>query len=420
MENHSSIFKGIHGDLTEFVDRISTVLDCPVTLEDANHRLLAYSIHDDLSDPVRITTIVSRRVPEKVINSFWKEGIMPSLLKYDSPIIISSNHELELGRRAAISIRKNQEVIGFIWALEASRTFTDEDLHFLKVAAKEGKNQLLQVQGKKKRHQESNQEFLWQLLTGHFDSDEEINTICAEQSISLPTSFSVVIFTFPTIIDHSIERNISYMLSTTQKIKSALYTIDQKRLILIAGPSEKNDFIQALSSFISSFISGMHARFDIEGIQGSCGQPYSMYTAARTSYQEAIYTLTLQTIFPDKKEQLLNYASLGIYQYMKILSENKTNNSFKKSIEKLKEYDQKNHSNLKYTLKTYLENDANPYSTANKLHLHVNTIHYRLKRIAEIGYLDLKDPLQKMSLYLEFLLEDYKQFKTFRKNDTFS
>lgn len=419
MVNHSSVFKGIHGDLTEFVDRISTVLDCPVTLEDANHRLLAYSIHDNLSDPVRIATIISRRVPEKVINNLWKEGYMPSLLKEDKPIVISSLNEMELGKRAAISVRKNKEVLGFIWALEANRPFSEEDLKFLKFAAKEAKNQLLQVQGKKKKHLESNQELVWQLLTGHFDTDEEIISVCNEKSISLPESFSIVVFTFPNIIDQSVERHISYMLSTTQKIKAALYTIDQNRLIIVAAPPVNNDFTQSLSNFISTFISGMTARFFIEQIHGACGQCYTSYIDARICYQEALYTLTLQDVFPAKKKDLINYASLGIYQYIKILHEQKPN-SFQNRLNNLQEYDKKNHSNLLITLETYLENDANPYQTATELHLHVNTIHYRLKRISEIGPVDLKAPLHKISLYMQFLLNRYECYINSKKGDTLS
>src|SRR4051812_4030829 len=33
--------------LDEIADRISEVLHCPITIEDANHRLLAYSTHDE-------------------------------------------------------------------------------------------------------------------------------------------------------------------------------------------------------------------------------------------------------------------------------------------------------------------------------------------------------------------------------------
>jgi GAF domain-containing protein len=66
-----------------------------------------------------------------------------------------------------VSIRKNNEVLGFIWALEVNEPFSEEDMEFLQFAAKEAKNQLQQLQLKKKRKEAGNQEFLWRMLTGH-------------------------------------------------------------------------------------------------------------------------------------------------------------------------------------------------------------------------------------------------------------
>ena len=408
MENVNQIFKGIHGDLTEFVDRISTALGCPVTLEDAHHQLLAYSIHDDLSDPVRISTIVTRRVPEKIINSLWKEGYMPALLKGNEPIIIPSLNDVEFGTRAAIVIKKNEETLGFIWALQSRDTFTDEQLAFLKFAAKEGKNQLLQAQRKKKRHQENHQEFLWQLLTGHFQSEERIAQSCLELSIGLPAPYSIVIFSFPSDITQNIEKSISYMLSTTQRIKASFYTIDRKRLIILAGAVTQNHFSQDLTEFINSFILQMKTRFDIAPIQGACGQIHENYIKARNSYDEASYTLSLQQAFPEKKESLINYGTLGIYQYIKTLHKYHVDSSASKSLQSLVNYDFKNHTQLAHTLEAYLKNDSNLYETAEDLHVHVNTIHYRLKRISEIAQVDLKDPFIKTALLLELLLQQYK------------
>lgn len=407
MENMHQIFKGLHGDLTEFVDRISTVLGCPVTLEDAHHQLLAYSIHDDLSDPVRISTIVTRRVPEKIINSLWKEGFMPALLQENEPVIVPSLNDVEFGTRAAISIKKNEEVLGFIWALQSREAFTEDNMTFLKFAAKEGKNQLLQAQRKKKPHLENHQEFLWQLLTGHFQSEEKIAQSCLQLSLVLPAPYSIVVFHFPSDITQATEKSISYMLSTTQTIKAALYTIDQRRLIILAGVAAPDDFSQALTEFIQAFILQMKMRFEIDSIQGACGHIYETYIQARSSYDEALYTLSLQQAFPETKHRLINYGTIGLYQYMKTLHNHPINSSAWLS---LTDYDQKNHTQLISTLETFLKYDGNLYETAEHLHVHVNTIHYRIKRISEIAQVDLKDPLIKTTLLLELLLQQYKAY----------
>lgn len=79
-------FRVSFDSLEEFADVISEILQCPITIEDVNHRLLAYSTHDERTDSARIATIMGRRVPEKIINNLWKEGIIPALLKNPEPI----------------------------------------------------------------------------------------------------------------------------------------------------------------------------------------------------------------------------------------------------------------------------------------------------------------------------------------------
>ena len=48
---------------------MSDLLGCPVTVEDVNFRLLAYSSHEKVTDAARIATIINRQVPENLINS---------------------------------------------------------------------------------------------------------------------------------------------------------------------------------------------------------------------------------------------------------------------------------------------------------------------------------------------------------------
>lgn len=404
------IFKGVYGDLMEFADRISSVLGCPVTIEDGNHRLLAYSTHEETTDQARISTIIGRRVPEKVINSLWKAGILPALLKNEKPVQVPSIDDVGLGKRAAISIRKNNEILGFIWVLEASHPFSDEDMEFLELAAKEAKNQLLQLQLRKKRKEESHQEFFWQLLTGHFQDEQELTEKLAQFSLHIPAVFSIIVFEFPDEITRAVESQISYMLTTTQKIKSYFFTTDQNRLILLVGAEAMAGFPASIGRFIPYFIRQMSSRFHVADIAGAAGSVYRKFSEGMHSYHEALFTLKIKYAFPVDTENMTQYRQLGIYQAMDLLIESRYSETEHPSIQLLKDYDAKNQTDLLRTLKAYLEKDGQPNETAKYLHIHVNTLNYRLKRISEIGEINLKDPLLKMSLFLSFKLSQYGEF----------
>lgn len=74
-----------------------------------------------------------------MINSLWKEGVIPSLLNSREPIRVKTVDEIGLGNRVAVSIWKNDDLLGFIWALEIDKTLGDEEMACLKRAADEPK-----------------------------------------------------------------------------------------------------------------------------------------------------------------------------------------------------------------------------------------------------------------------------------------
>ncbi|GIN61868.1 transcriptional activator AdeR [Robertmurraya siralis] len=399
-------FKGNFKTLESLVDRISEVFHCPVTIEDANHRLLAYSQHNEESDQARIQTIIGRRVPEKVINSLWKNHILAKINRTDEPVRIAQIKEVGLGDRIAIAIRKNNEVLGYIWALEVERKLSDQSFPLFKQAAQAVKNQLLQLQGQQKEADEGVNEFFWKLLTGNVRSKKEIHEKFVEFQLLPPAFFSVVVFQFQEVISKENQQQIFYLLSTTQQLKVIFRVFDEKEVIMLTAPNEDKYTENDLKTFIREFITRMSNRFSINSITGGSGTISQDYTDIERSYQEALFVLQCQKKFPDLTAQLFNYRELGIYRYLDlILEKNRLEHYENHSLKKLKQYDLKHHSQLFHTLETYLNFDSNMNEAAKALHIHLNTLNYRLKRIAEIGEINLRDPHQKVTLFIDLKLE---------------
>ena len=62
------------GDLFAVANAVAALIDAPVTIEDAEQRVLAYSAGQERADAPRSASILGRRVPDKWINSaacFW-------------------------------------------------------------------------------------------------------------------------------------------------------------------------------------------------------------------------------------------------------------------------------------------------------------------------------------------------------------
>jgi len=398
-------FKYSFDRLEDIAERISEVLECPITIEDVNHRLLAYSTHDECTDPARISTIIGRRVPEKVINNLWKDGIIQNLLKTDEPVRVKQIDEVGLGNRVAISIWRNNEVLGFIWALEIQKTLSEEELQLLKMAAKAVKNKLLNLQARKTKIEERNQEFFWKLLTGHISSYEEIQEGFHKLHLSLPAVYSVLILKFQSEITESIEKQLQYLLQTTQKVQTLLSTIDFDQIIMLIAPNETQP-LQDLKSFLNWTVTQLKERFMIQQVKTSIGGIYTDLTNIEKSYREALSVLSIKDRFPHETDGLDSYSELGIYQYLDLFYEKRKKDGFVNySLNKLKEYDQKHHTNLVETLEVFLDHDSNVNVAARQLNVHINTLSYRLKRIAQIAEIDLNNPNQKMTIYLDIKVD---------------
>ncbi|WP_307406747.1 PucR family transcriptional regulator [Neobacillus ginsengisoli] len=401
-------FKSAFDSLDEFADIISQVLQCPITIEDANHRLLAYSTHDERTDPARISTIIGRRVPEKVINQLWKEGTIPALLKTNQPIRVESMDDIGLSNRVAISIWKQDEVLGFIWALEIDKSLTENDFTLLKKAADAAKNKLLQLQTRKNKKEERFQEFFWKLLTGHLTLEKEIIENFHSLQITPAASFAILVFQFQENISGKVEQFISYILKTSQRLKIILHTIDCNHLILLVSANNIENPFNELEQFSHTFVSKMNDRYSIKNISPVYSSIYDDYQKIGKAYQETLKVLTIKEKFPLETENIFNYQKLGIYQLFDILLEKRKSEEYVNySLKMLHEYDRKHNSNLVETLEVFLNKDNNINDAARELNVHANTLNYRLKRIAEIGEVNFKDPNQKMILYLDLKLEKY-------------
>ncbi|MGD6817347.1 PucR family transcriptional regulator [Metabacillus sp. 84] len=391
--------------LEDIADKISEVLSLPITIEDVNHRLLAYSTHDECTDPARISTIIGRRVPERVINSLWKDGTIPKLMATKEPIRVNKIDEVGLGSRAAISIWKNDEVLGFVWALEIEKKLTSAELGLLKEAAEAIRNKLLNLHATKTKKQERSQEMFWRLLTGNIQSEKEIQQGFGLLHVKYPQAFSVILFTFPEEISQNAEKQIDYLLKTTQQVHVLLSTSDYNQLIVLAEPRGEQALTE-LKEFCFSTVKQLDERFGLRHAEASIGGVYHDTVKIEKSYREALAVSKIKHRFRQETMSLTSFSELGIYQYIDILFEKRKQEGFENySLKKLKEYDSDHKTNLIQTLEAYLEADSNVHTAAKQLNVHVNTLGYRLKRIGQIAEIDLRNPNEKMTIYLDLKLE---------------
>jgi len=99
------------------------------------------------------------------------------------------------------------------------------------------------------------------------------------------------------------------------------------------------------------------------------------------------------------------FGDLGLYQLLTALGTNPEAARFhRKTLGKLIAYDTEKNADLVSTLEGFFACHGNLSQTAARLHIHRNTLTYRLEQIAQITQLDLDDPDARFSLQLALKL----------------
>lgn len=404
-EDKLASLKQSFATLDEFADHLSDLLACPVTIEDANHYVLAYSRHTENIDQARIGTIMNRKVPDKVINGLWKNGAMPKLIDSNKPVIIPEIKEIGLGNRVAISIWKKNEILGFIWAHTGESKGTSMELEILTEAARQVKKMILTHFPGRQSTEQVYKDFFWQLLTAENVPKTTIQSYEKQFNVKLHGRLAIVVFHFHDRVTEQIAKHAYYLSETEMQVNTIFRLFDDNDFILLIRLWKNEDTSNKINQFLQQFIEKISSQLKLSDVQGSASQIYDDTKDLALAYEEALHTIVLQRQFPDKLKNCYLFEDLGIFQLMDVLQKHyQKRQQPNKYILRLNEYDKKQQTSLLNTLECYLKNDSNVNQTAEALFIHPNTMNYRLRRIREVSGLDLKDPNQKIAVYLELLM----------------
>jgi DNA-binding PucR family transcriptional regulator len=113
-------------DLFAVANALADTLGAPITIEDNQSRLLAYSALQGDVDVARAATILGHRVPHEFRHEVRRLGVVRRMLTETEPFFIAST-DAGISSRTVVTLREHDEVLGSIWAvtdtpLDAVRT----------------------------------------------------------------------------------------------------------------------------------------------------------------------------------------------------------------------------------------------------------------------------------------------------------
>lgn len=170
--------------------------------------------------------------------------------------------------------------------------------------------------------------------------------------------------------------------------------VQEKKLVIV---TQKNNDCEHVAQQILNYFNQYCPHFAITiGISKNCYKPIDYIRGFREAKKSSEFA---QHLGNDKK--IVHFSDLGIFGLL-FEANNLTviENFCNEILGDLIDHDTKYESNLLTTLKVFLENESIIQTTAKKLHIHYNTLRYRLNKIQQISGLDFSNSEQLLNARL--------------------
>jgi purine catabolism regulator len=166
----------------------------------------------------------------------------------------------------------------------------------------------------------------------------------------------------------------------------------------LSDPSQRpRDLAEQLHSRLTADASNAQG---VPALTLAIGKEAANVAAWPRSLREAEQALLLGRQLLDAS-RVLDFGDLGVYRLLVLLRESPELWEFyRATLASLADYDHRQGAELLKTLEAFFANLGNLARTAEALHVHRNTLLYRLDRIGEISGLNLDDPEDRLALWI--------------------
>ena len=396
------------GDLFAVANAIASLLDAPITIEDRSSRVLAFSGRQDEADPSRVETILGRQVPERYSRILTERGIFRELHRSDRPVFISpipDGQDAFSMPRVAIAVRAGDEVLGSIWAAVPG-PLSEERTEALCESAKLVALHLLRVRAGADVQRRLRADLLSSALEGGAGAKDALERLglTGQRIVVLGVAMSGTGEGSTDIganLAHERQRlsdAFALHLGAVHPGSAAALVGDVTYgLVPLAGSGADgeergvriaHDFLDRVGDRLRPVIGVGPVSADLGGL-----------AVARAGADRALRVLS-----QGRGERRV--ARLGDVQVEALVLELRDLVAARGdrptgSLARLIDYDRKHHSNLVETLQAWLDAFGNVTAAADALFLHPNTFRYRLRRVAEVGELNLADPEERFVAMLQ-------------------
>lgn len=373
------------------------LLGNPMFVTDNINRVLAYTKNVQVDDPDWNRIVGNGYVSFNVVTSIKGKELVEIINSSKSPVITDpGDKKIPILRTA---IRNKNKPIGQLTIPGNFKPFCETDIE---KAALIGNILSLEIQ-KNKLICSSNPSMLEYFITDLLDGKIKDHNIFKEEMKFLNYQLKSNIYVLVIRAKQYYTENTS-QIDITESIKKLLrdtiVVIYNDDIILVASSNRKSFQIDIeLKGLIQLLVENQ--------LHAGVSRYFHSLLDIQDYYKQAVKAIELGYL-KNKQKVLYLYENYTIYHLMEVCASQEDIKKFcHPSLIVLQKYDYKNGTDFMKTLYCYLTNDKNLVKSGNMLHIHRNTMSYRIKKIQNIMNLNLNDDDIPFYLLLSFKMLEF-------------
>ncbi|GAB3207564.1 helix-turn-helix domain-containing protein [Marinactinospora endophytica] len=394
------------GDLFSLAQTTATLTRGLVSIEDAANRVLAYSSGEEV-DELRRLSVLGRQGPEQYLALLREWGVFQRLRAGEEVVRIDEHPELGIRRRLAVGIHAGRQPLGTIWVQEGSQPLAEQAEEALLGAARIAALHLLRHRTEVTAGLRLREDLLAGLLEGRVEA--------AALSDGVPVDRDrpavVVVFTLrPENAERSESelkrRRMTNLVSVHAAAyrRKALVTAIGSRVYALLPELPRRSAEAPVLALTRKIVAAARSASDIT-MQGAVGSVVDSLAEVPQSRGEADRILDAMA-----RDLAMDVATISDVRARVLVSETlavlrDTPRLRDPRIARLAEHDARHGSELALSLIAYLDAFGDVRAAAERLHIHPNTLRYRVRRAVSVSELDLGDPNERLFAHLQLLME---------------
>jgi hypothetical protein len=395
------------GDLFALANAITAIIDAPITILDRSSHVLAYSGRQDEADSSRIETILGRKAPDRFTAEWVKRGVFDELYRGRQPVWITPGPTDIDFPRVAIAVRAGDEVLGSIWAV-VREPLSDERTRGLKDAAQLVALHMMRIRGGSHGAQQLRADLVSTALSGRSGAGDSMRRLGFAGEPVIILAMGLVETGVETVEGHALRRAEGQRLSaglalhlTAVHPRCATALIGDVCYALMPAGNEDADVAErraarVATEFLSRVTGGDKA---IIGVGPVSTHPSNL-ADARASADRVLRVLLDQG---GQHRQVARFEDVHVETLLLELRDLVTARGERPTgpLSRLLAHDEAKGSQLVETLQAWLDAFGDVAEASAATFVHPNTFRYRLRRVVEVGGLNLEDSEARLAAMLQ-------------------